>query len=470
MNAASDSPDKLKALIVDDEKATLDLLEKLVALQGYEPFAFHDSLKAWEQFEKGDFSLVVLDWTMPDLDGLEFTKRIRESQNGKYATILMLSGRNTAEDMAVAIQAGVNYYAPKPFERSVFDVWLKMATIGVRDTLERKDNDVKLLSYKQELEMFNEQLEDAIGRANQLTMESELAFIEISQIFKTVAGGILLVDKNCKVLRCNESFLDFAEVDRKETSSKKCYEIFHSCLCNTPDCPLKKIIGGEKKVVTEIAKENSAGNTSHFQVVATPFKGPGGDLLGIVEHIIDITPRVRAEKALKESEERYRELSIVDELTGLYNKRYFNKHLQMEVDRARRYKHPLALLLMDIDNFKHHNDTYGHADGDKVLARLGRVISSSVRTNDVACRYGGEEFTVILPVTSGEDAAVVAERVRAAFAAEIFYPSLDERVQKTVSIGITGYQSDEEPGKFLERADANMYEAKKFGKNRCVLK
>lgn len=470
MNAASDSRLKLKALIVDDEPATLTLLERMVASQGYETVGFQDSLKAWEQFQEGEFQLVVLDWTMPDLDGLEFTRKIRATQNGKYATILMLSGRNTAEDMAVAIQAGVNYYAPKPFEKSAFDVWLKMAAIGVRDSLERKDNDAKLLSYKQELEMYNEQLEDAIGRANQLTMESELAYIEIKQIFKTVAGGILLVDKNCKVLRCNESFLDFAEADRKESAGKKCHEIFHSCLCHTPDCPLKKIIDGEKKVVTEIARGNTAGNTSHFQVVATPFKGPGGDLLGIVEHIIDITPRVAAEKALKESEERYRELSIVDELTGLYNKRYFNKHLLMEVDRAKRYKHPLALLLMDIDNFKHHNDTYGHADGDKVLARLGRVISSSVRTNDVACRYGGEEFTVILPVTSGEDAVVVAERVRAAFEAEVFYPSPDVKVHKTVSIGVTGYVSDEEPGKFLERADANMYEAKKSGKNRYVLK
>jgi two-component system cell cycle response regulator len=470
MNAGPQAPTKLKALIVDDESTTLDLLERIVAQHGYETQAFQDPLKAWQHFQEQDPHLVILDWTMPKMDGLEFTKKIRASQHGKYATILMISGRNTPEDMAVAIQAGVDYYAPKPFERSSFDIWLKMAAIGVNASQERKKNDTKLLSYTQELEGYEEQLEEAIGRANLLTMESELAYIEINQIFKTVAGGIVLVDKQCKVLRCNESFLEFAEAERKDTPDKKCYEIFHSCLCNSPECPLKRISAGEKKVETEIEKKHSSGAINYFHVVATPFKGPGGDLLGIVEHIIDITARVKAEKALKESEERYRELSIVDELTGLYNKRYFNKHLQMEVDRAKRYQHPLSLLLMDIDNFKHHNDTYGHADGDKVLARLGRVIASSIRTNDVACRYGGEEFTLILPVTSGKDAVVVGERIRKAFAAEAFYPVPGQKVQKTVSIGIAEYRKDEEGGSLLERTDANMYEAKKSGKNRYVFK
>jgi len=161
-------------------------------------------------------------------------------------------------------------------------------------------------------------------------------------------------------------------------------------------------------------------------------------------------------------------LSTVDELTGLFNKRYFNKHMALEVERAKRHRHSLCLLLFDIDNFKHHNDTYGHADGDLVLARLGKVIAGAVRINDIPCRYGGEEFTIILPEINGDQAIVVAERIRARFAAEVFEPNPGERVSKTVSIGIAQYRLGENGQSLLERADHNMYQAKQTGKDRVV--
>ena len=210
------------------------------------------------------------------------------------------------------------------------------------------------------------------------------------------------------------------------------------------------------------------GSPVHYHIISTPFRGPAGDFLGTVEHITDITARVKAEKALQKSEQRYKELSIVDELTGLFNKRHFNHQMELEAERAKRYTLPLALLLMDIDNFKHHNDTYGHADGDRVLARLGKIVTESIRINDLGCRYGGEEFTVILPNTSGMDAVVVAERIRERFAAEVFLPTPDHVVHKTVSVGVAEYRAGEKKEELLERADQNMYAAKQGGKNRVV--
>jgi two-component system cell cycle response regulator len=233
---------------------------------------------------------------------------------------------------------------------------------------------------------------------------------------------------------------------------------------------VQRIKKGEKRIESEIEKQGPNGKTVYYSIISTPFKGPSGDLIGIVEHITDITERVKAEKALAESEHRYKELSLVDELTRLFNKRYFNTQLQLEVERASRHGQPLSLLLLDIDNFKHHNDTYGHADGDRVLARLGQVIAESLRVNDVPCRYGGEEFTIILPVTSGEQATVVAERIRTRFAGEIFQPNPQETVRKTISIGVTQYQAGESGQSLVERADQNMYEAKQNGKNQYVLK
>ena len=168
-------------------------------------------------------------------------------------------------------------------------------------------------------------------------------------------------------------------------------------------------------------------------------------------------------------EERLRELTVTDDLTKLYNSRHFFKMLQQEIDRSTRYNHALSLLLMDVDDFKYFNDTYGHLEGDKVLAKLGEVIRGCLRTNDSAYRYGGDEFTVILPVTQGKEAKKVAERIRREFAAVQFWPGPETRVQATISVGIAEYKAGEELTAFAKRADGAMYEAKRQGGAQTLL-
>ncbi|MCX5864516.1 MAG: diguanylate cyclase [Deltaproteobacteria bacterium] len=459
----------LTALIVEDDQAVCDVLQMFVENLGYAVVVCNTGASAQEAFAAKIPHLILMDWLLPDMDGVELSKTFRASERGKYLTILMISSKDSPEDIATAIAAGVDYFISKPFERKVLDIWLFAASRHVQDCLLREEADLALVKIQEELVDNNLQLEEALGRANIMAVEAEQAYIEINQIFKTVAGGILLVDKDCNILRCNDSFLKMARVTREESRDRKCYEIFHTCLCGSDDCPLQRIKKGKKRIESEIEKIAQDGQISYYSIISTPYHGLSEEV-GIVEHITDITERVKAEKALAESERRYKELSLVDELTRLFNKRYFNTHLQLEVERANRHGHPLSLLLLDIDNFKHHNDTYGHADGDRVLARLGQVIAESLRTNDVPCRYGGEEFTIILPVTSGEQATVVAERIRARFAGEIFQPTPQETVRKTISIGVTQYLAGESGQSLLERADQNMYEAKQSGKNRYVLK
>jgi diguanylate cyclase (GGDEF)-like protein len=180
----------------------------------------------------------------------------------------------------------------------------------------------------------------------------------------------------------------------------------------------------------------------------------------------DITDRKHAEEALKESEKRYRELSIIDDLTKLYNSRHFYFHLKNELERSNRYGQPLTLLLLDIDNFKQFNDTYGHVEGDQVLWRLGQVVKRCLRETDFAYRYGGEEFTVLLPMTTSVEGFVTAERIRTEFKKEAFAPAPGQVVHVTMSIGLAQYRPPEEMKVFVHRVDQLMYEGKRSGKDR----
>lgn len=184
----------------------------------------------------------------------------------------------------------------------------------------------------------------------------------------------------------------------------------------------------------------------------------------------DVTKRNRMEEALRESEARYQELCIVDDLTRLYNSRHFYDKLKMEIDRVDRYGETLALMLIDMDNFKQFNDTYGHIEGDNVLIRLAQVIRRCLRKTDTAFRYGGEEFVVLMPVTTCEEGIVTAERIQAELKREDFSPFPGEKVNVTVSIGVAEYEKEKDMKAFVSRVDKLMYEAKKSGKNRvCSL-
>ena len=182
--------------------------------------------------------------------------------------------------------------------------------------------------------------------------------------------------------------------------------------------------------------------------------------------IRDITERKRMEKELQDSENRYHELSIVDDLTQLFNSRHFYFQLKSETERSNRYEQPLTLLLLDLDNFKTFNDAYGHVEGDQVLRRLGQVVKRCLRETDFAYRYGGEEFTILLPMTTSADGAVTAERIRTEFKKETFSPAPGQDVHVTVSIGLAQYKPQEEMKTFVHRVDQLMYQGKKNGKDR----
>ncbi|MDQ5987563.1 MAG: hypothetical protein CSYNP_03308 [Syntrophus sp. SKADARSKE-3] len=190
-----------------------------------------------------------------------------------------------------------------------------------------------------------------------------------------------------------------------------------------------------------------------------------GEIVAIFENI---TERKHAEEELRDSEKRYLELSITDAMTKLYNTRHCYNILESEVARANRFNHPLSILMMDIDNFKRYNDTYGHMEGDHVLTGFADVLRRTVRKVDYACRYGGEEFIVILPETIADNGVIVAEKIRKEFKKEVFIPVPGVSEHVTVSIGVAQITPQEGLVEFIKRADKRLYKAKEQGKDRVV--
>ncbi len=162
--------------------------------------------------------------------------------------------------------------------------------------------------------------------------------------------------------------------------------------------------------------------------------------------------------------------AVTDDLTGLYNHRRFQEAMVAETERARRFRQPLSLVMLDIDNFKAINDEHGHQQGDRVLAEVGRVLRESSREIDAPARYGGEELAVVLPQTDLEGAEQLAERVREQVAA-LEVPLLEGggTVRVTASLGVAAMPDNAtEPGELIAAADAALYRAKHAGKNKTV--
>ncbi len=167
---------------------------------------------------------------------------------------------------------------------------------------------------------------------------------------------------------------------------------------------------------------------------------------------------------LRDKERRMKELALTDELTGLPNRRALVEMLEHEIERARRHRRPLALALLDLDDFKHINDTYGHLVGDLVLSELAALIRRNLRSTDIVGRFGGEEFMIIMPDTDFNTAVKVVERLR--FSTEKTY--FEPVGSVSISVGVTEFREGDGVEDLIARADENLYTAKREGKNRVI--
>ncbi len=209
----------------------------------------------------------------------------------------------------------------------------------------------------------------------------------------------------------------------------------------------------------ELRLRRKNGEERWVAVVCSFERDEEGVISRVYGSVADMTERRLAELRLEE-------LAKTDALTGLMNRRSFFERLHAETARAGRFSRPLAVAMLDVDHFKHVNDTYGHAVGDMVLQQVARIIAQSVRTMDGVGRVGGEEFAVLLPETGSAAAMGVLERIRQAVAVHEMVTEHGQRVQVTVSAGVAVWQGEEDGESILRRADAALYAAKSAGRNR----
>jgi diguanylate cyclase (GGDEF)-like protein/PAS domain S-box-containing protein len=320
----------------------------------------------------------------------------------------------------------------------------------------------EISALKQKIKKL-EQSESERKRASKALRESEEYFKAIIQNSSDI---ILIVDRLGNITYASPSVERFLGYGPDELIGKRSLDLIVS------DDKPKAIADFGRALLTKEVPIPNVFRIRHKNGTERILEGVGKNLLdnpivaGFVMNVRDITDRKQVEEALKDSEKRYRELSIIDDLTQLYNSRHFYFQLKIELDRSNRYEQPLTLLLLDLDNFKAFNDAYGHVEGDQVLLRLGQVVKRCLRQTDSAYRYGGEEFTILLPMTTSADGTVTAERIRTEFKKEHFSPVPGQDVHVTVSIGLAQYKMKEDMKAFVHRVDQLMYQGKKNGKDR----
>ncbi len=335
------------------------------------------------------------------------------------------------------------------------------------------DGEKLLLKARDELELRVEQrtkdLQQAMTKLGYEVKAREKAAkaladanAELAQILNSAADGIRVVDKNYIVLRVNRTFKRLMGLTDEDIIGLPCHEVLGSPSCNTPECPVSRVLHGETRVECEKNIANRNGKVIPCLITAYPYHDVEGDLVGVVESFRDISER-------KEMENRLKEMSVTDELTGLLNRRGFLEMAENQLHLAERLDKSLFLLYMDLDKMKWINDNLGHAVGDQALIEAAGVLKSTFRKTDVIGigRLGGDEFAVLM---LGEPGTIcehpVVKRMQEHIAEINLEP--DRAYELSMSVGMVSYSFDEPCTieELLARGDEVMYQCKREKKKR----
>ncbi len=445
-----------RILVVDDIKANVKLLEAKLKAEYYEVLTAMDGEEALKVIHESSPDIVLLDVMMPGMDGFEVCRRIRSDKQTAHIPVVMVTALDQTEDRVTGLEAGADDFLTKPvndtalYARVKSLVRLKMMT----DELMMRQSTGEKMGLVQDENMGLPQ--NVSGRI--LVIEDRQ--LAAQQIAHTLADGNtveteLNPEEALIRVRSDDFDLIIVSLDLQSADGLR--------LCSQ----LRAIDATRQTPILAVSDDSEMKRLLRaLELGVNDYVSRPVDQHELNARVRTLLKRKKYQDKLKANIQLSFEMAITDQLTGLYNRRYMQTHLDGLVTRAQRQAKCLSLLMMDMDHFKRVNDTHGHVVGDQVLIEFARRLQRNVRGLDLACRYGGEEFVVVMPETDPESAHFVAERLREDVASHPFETDAGP-LDVTISIGIASSKTDtEEAEGLLKQADEALYRAKNAGRNR----
>ncbi|MGR9434828.1 PleD family two-component system response regulator [Rhizobium leguminosarum] len=450
-----------RILVVDDIPANVKLLEARLLAEYFDVMTAADGYTALAICERNQVDLILLDIMMPGIDGFEVCGRLKASQKTAHIPVVMVTALDQPTDRVRGLKAGADDFLTKP----VNDLQL-ISRVKSLLRLKTLSDELRIRADTAHTMGIDDLTRAGEGRADEtaqvLLVDGRANSQErIIKALKPVADVLALSDPQAALFEAAESAFDLVIVNANFDD----YDPLRLCsqlrsLERTRFLPV--LIITEQGADDMVVRALDLGVNDYIIRPVDPNE--------LVARSLTQIRRKRYNDRLRASVKQTIELAVTDPLTGLYNRRYLDNHLNVLFNRSMARGRPLSVLITDIDRFKHVNDTYGHDGGDEVLREFANRVRSTIRGADLACRYGGEEFVVVMPDTSPEIAAAVAERLRAAIEnAPFMLKHAGEALNVTASFGIASrITSVLTPDQLMKQADLALYEAKNTGRNRVV--
>ena len=448
-----------RILVVDDIPANVRLLEARLAAEYFEVVAASNGPDALEICASDRIDLVLLDVMMPGMDGFEVCRRLKADPVTSHVPVIMVTALDGAADRVAGLEAGADDFLTKP----VKDLQL-MARVRSLLRLKSLEDELRLRSSTARSIGIEEMLSRRMPES-----EAALRVLLVDRSPSSIERVAALLGAECEVAVTGEGH----EALRMAAEGG-----FETILISTRL--------GDSDPLRLCSQLRSIDRTRFLPIMLLADEGEEqrimrGLELGVNDFVVrpldrqEFLARLRTQVRRKRYNDQLRssvaetiEMAVIDGLTGLHNRRYLDSHIQTLFDRAAARRRPLSVMITDLDNFKLVNDTFGHDGGDEVLREFARRLKGNVRGIDLACRYGGEEFVIVMPDTEGAIAHKVAERVRADIEGKPF-PVAGREINMTVSIGVASIlPAGDTPHGLFRRADVALYQAKNGGRNRVV--
>lgn len=450
-----------RILVVDDIPANVKLLEARLLAEYFDVLTAENGHQALEICESTQVDIVLLDIMMPGIDGFEVCERLKANPRTAHIPVVMVTALDQPSDRVRGLKAGADDFLTKPVNdlQLISRVKSLMRLKTLSDELRIRAETARKMGADEMLKSAEDRLEEG---AQILLVDGRGSSQErIVRTLKPVASVMAMSDPQAALFEAAETNFDLVVVN----SNFDDYDPLRLCsqlrsLERTRFIPVLLVTeqGDDEMIVRGL----DLGVNDYISRPLDPNE--------LIARCLTQIRRKRYNDRLRASLEQTIELAVTDALTGLHNRRYLDNHIKTLFARAAARGRALSVCIVDIDRFKGINDTYGHDAGDEVLKQFSARIRSAVRGADLACRFGGEEFVVVMPDTDANAAVAIAERLRIGIEGEPFtLRGKDVRLNITASVGIASLGPDARtPEQLFKQADQALYEAKNRGRNRVV--